>query len=180
MLWCVLEGERWWYLNKSVIFLSSKVIREKWFISKLLSFLLWPDLHESRYYLKRSTRVPMDSKHPKDSFGLCPTVLSQLWDEMSWRLQPSMCVLGWGTSMCGRRLSRFRRLDSVQKISVPSADFDDLTWPLRSPVDLLSLNRILLSSSHQTQQARFFSCVKFLVRQGLNVCGLRRGGLLTR
>ena len=41
-------------------------------------FFLSPDLEGSRYDLKRSTRVPLDLEHPKDSFGLCPTVLSQL------------------------------------------------------------------------------------------------------
>ena len=56
--------------------------------------------------LKRSTRVPLDSEHPKDSFGPCPTVLSQSGAKWHGGLQPPpMCVLGWENSMCGRGLN---------------------------------------------------------------------------
>ena len=78
MFRCILERETRWRLKKSAIFLNSKVICEKRYISKLLSFLLLPDLKESRYDLKRSTRVPLDSEPPKDSFSFHPTALSQL------------------------------------------------------------------------------------------------------
>ena len=108
MFWCVLERERRLCLNESPIFLSSKVIRERRYISKLLSFSLWPDLEGSRYDLKRWTRVPLDSERPKDSFSLYPKYLSQLgakWHGgLAW--QPPMCVLGWGNNMCGRGLRR--------------------------------------------------------------------------
>ena len=54
----------------------------------------------------------MDSEHPKDSFGFCPTVLSQLGAKWHGGLNPPpMCVLGWGNSLCGRGLSRAR--DSI-------------------------------------------------------------------
>ena len=78
MFRCVLERETRWCLIEWAIFLSSQVIREKWKISKLLSFLLWPDLEGSRYDLKRLTRVPVDWERPKDSFNLYLTALSQL------------------------------------------------------------------------------------------------------
>ena len=61
----------------------------------------------SRYDLKRSTRVPLDSEHPKDLFGLRPTViylLSTKWHG-GCNLPPiPRCILGWGNSMCGRGL----------------------------------------------------------------------------
>ena len=76
MFRCILRRGTRWCLNYSAIFLSSKVICEKREILTSLSFFLWPDLEGSRYDLKRSTRVPLDSEHPKDLFGLCPTVIS--------------------------------------------------------------------------------------------------------
>ena len=100
-----------------IIFLSSKVIREKRYISKLLSFLLWPDLEGSRYGLKRSTRVPLDSYHPKDSFSFCPTALSQLGVKWHGELPPPhMCVLGWGNVMCGRGLIDEREVGCCMRI----------------------------------------------------------------
>ena len=63
--------------NESAVFLSSKVIFEKRYISKSLSFyfdLTW----RGHYDLKRSTRVPLDSERHKDSFGFRPTAPSQL------------------------------------------------------------------------------------------------------
>ena len=51
---------------------------------------LWPDLEGSRYGLKRSTRVSLDSQHPKDSFGLCLTVLSQFGTKWHGGLQPPL------------------------------------------------------------------------------------------
>ena len=69
-----------WCLNESALFLSSEVIREKkLYISKLLlSVLFWPDLEGSRYDLRRSTRVPLNSERPKDSFSPSPATLCQL------------------------------------------------------------------------------------------------------
>ena len=99
------ESTRWCF-NESAIFLSSKVIREKRYISKLLSFLLWPELEGSRYDLKRSTRVLLDSKRPMDSFSLYPTALSQLGAKGRGLAPPAMCVLWWGNSMCGRGLKK--------------------------------------------------------------------------
>ena len=83
---CVLKKETRWCLHYSARFLSSKVICEKRYILKSLSFFLWPDL--GGYDLKRSTRVPLDSEHPKDLFGLRPTVLSLLSTKWHGGLQP--------------------------------------------------------------------------------------------
>ena len=87
-------------------FSSSKVIREKRFILKSLSILILPDLQGSRYDLKRLTRVSLDSEHPKNLLGLCPTVLSQLGTKwLGWWQSPptrtSMCVLGLEIACAG-------------------------------------------------------------------------------
>ena len=74
-----LKRETRWCLNESALFLSWKVIREKGAIHlKIAIFFTLTRPGGSRYDLKGSTRVPFDSEHPKDSFGFCPTVLSQL------------------------------------------------------------------------------------------------------
>ena len=119
MVRCVLKRETRCCLNYSAIFLSSKVIYEKRYMLKLLYFLLWPDLQGLRYDLKRSTRIPLYSKRPEDSFGLRPTVPLQLWAK--WHgvvaAPPPMCVLGWGNSMCGRGVkSNFRGLNDFTRV----------------------------------------------------------------
>ena len=58
-------------------FLVRKLFAKNGKSANLYLFFL-PDLEGSRYDLKRSTRVPLDSEHPKNSFGLRPTFLSQL------------------------------------------------------------------------------------------------------
>ena len=78
MFRCVLKRETRWCLNYSAIFINWNVICEKRLILKSLYFFLGPDLEGSRYALKRSTRVPLDSEHPTDLSGISPTVLSQL------------------------------------------------------------------------------------------------------
>ena len=78
MFRCVLKSKTRWCLHYFAIFLSLNVICKKQHILNSLSFLLWPDLEGSRYYLKRSNRVRLDWEGPKNLFGIRPTVLSQL------------------------------------------------------------------------------------------------------
>ena len=57
-------------------------------VNLTIAFFLGPHLEGSRYDLKRSTRVPLDSKHLKESFGLCSTVLYQLGAKWHGGLHP--------------------------------------------------------------------------------------------
>ena len=82
-------------------------------------------LDPSRYDLKKSTRVPLDSERPKDSFNLCPTALSQLGAKWHGGGTPHMCVLGWGNSMCGRWLSQ-----TTVPLNLPS--FRLSSYPIQS------------------------------------------------
>ena len=80
------------------------------------SFLLWPDLEGSslsRYNLKRSTRVPLDSERPKDSCSFHPTALSQIGAKWHGGVAtpsppPRAFYIGWGNNMCWRRCSSSR------------------------------------------------------------------------
>ena len=78
MFECVLEREIRSCLNESSCSLSSKASREKRYISKLLSVLLLPDLEGSRYDLKHSPLVLLNSERPNDLFCPNPTAFFQL------------------------------------------------------------------------------------------------------
>ena len=110
-------------LNKSAFFLSSAFIREKLYGSKSLSFLLWPNLEGSRHDLKGSTRIPLDSERPKNSFSLYPTALSQLGRNG-----------GWGNSMCGRGLQQKKNNNNnngaCKRSHLSNVKSSCIIWPL--------------------------------------------------
>ena len=119
--YCVLKGETRWCLNYFAIILSSKAICEKQYILKSLYCLLWPELEGSRYDPNRLNRVSLDSEHPKDSFGLCPTVTYiSIRGEMAWEVATLWCcnplALLTGVVHSGH-IFRFQVQSAVPKMS---------------------------------------------------------------
>ena len=105
LLRCVLTRETRWCLNYSAIFLSSKVICEKTVNPQIAIF----------FSLTRPGGVKIWPKKVNSGTIGLRTFQGFVWSlshssiptrgEMAWGgLQPPMCVLGWGNSMCGRGL----------------------------------------------------------------------------
>ena len=108
MFWCVLERETRWCLNKSPIFLSSKVIRENPYIIKIAIFFTLTRPGGVKIWPKEVNSGTVRLRTSQGFVWSFPLGSISIRDEMAWGWQPPMCVLGWGNSMCGRGLSDIR------------------------------------------------------------------------